>query len=961
MFVCLFSRFYGVQTKLRPLDIAVKCLPDRLSLFENKAINVYPKSLVKLNLRYTELRERCYGLSKECLKLSEELGDELHWNEIFVGLCANADRAFSEYERAAAFDDDKHIEPKSQNSSPSPYKISIKTKGDSMRSLALRDFAKVMSLLNGMVKQKAIKNPRLICKRDILQEKLNHIKQGGITSSYYILFDPTHSKSSMGRKSTLRARINATSSKYCLLPLPRKSKPGISQPTGYVDFAPVSSRNVSGASTESNTTTLSEDSMLSSTASHYRTTSSTSPFTSPASSPKPSVSLLKTPVLHGQDKIPGSNLTELSLHQHDDIPATSFAGENVTTTTPPTPPYISTIHQFNAEYEGDSKSQIDLAYDRPTSATRSTASNDSKVTPTQPQAPFVNLPDPFVTEFSPDDSSKQSTVKNIYNSSRLISIPAYVPPLQESPLVKAGHKLKSVFTHDKSLSPFSGLATESPTLDPRVVGTPDRIDSLISSPVTGSLTPTHLLPELEISPSKMAQPSPKYSVQIVGGVKRPLGNESATSSSAITTPSNKTSLMRGRKLSPVSRSRRSKNRSMDKSVKTSLFFPHDETTVTPGRVSQMHRYRNSNASVEDVDRAASVPSSALRFHKPSSSTSSRTFQIPAPQRLSNLFSGGELMFALDSPLSHKRQMSESVADEDAGKTGSTSGHSKRPSTSGFFARLSHTFTPETEFHIPSKKASPEASQSCPTYFSSSLALYPNNEDGVDPKDGRSGDGELCDEQQYSDSAKRYRVMPSNLVIHKAHGNQAVGDIISSTPRTATAEEEAESHGPVLEVAEYVQDQISNTSKGTVKDGSEGFLSGTPPLSLFIPFTRAHSRPSSVASFSSVFSYSSSLAGNTSSSNIDSGNNTSTSGNNRPQVYDSYIVPSPTAPTVFLSTLATEARLKKPRAGSGSTPMSRSNSSSSYESLKMYQNRHQHHSQSQLYTQHEQEQHQPTTH
>lgn len=77
-------------------------LSGRFGLFENKAINTYPSSLAKLTRRYSALKEKWNLASKECSKISDKLGKNSVWQNIFITLCEQAKSAMDNFKNGEA-------------------------------------------------------------------------------------------------------------------------------------------------------------------------------------------------------------------------------------------------------------------------------------------------------------------------------------------------------------------------------------------------------------------------------------------------------------------------------------------------------------------------------------------------------------------------------------------------------------------------------------------------------------------------------------------------------------------------------------------------------------------------------------------------------------------------------------------------------------------------------------------
>lgn len=337
------------------MDIAIKCLPDRLGIFEGKAINTYPKSLVQLTRRYTILKEQWYHLSKECHSLSEQLGDELHWNQLFVSLCTQAERCFADFEKFSS------AKQRDGNTYPA-NKVNNTNKAN--KATSLRYLTRTIQLLSTMVKFKVVKNPRLIRQKDQLQDKMNHIEQSN-NSGYYIMFGQRTSKSMIRKISS----PTTPSTKYCLFPLPKTSSKAdqISYRTHSIRrFRRRSIRNVSGSSDNTNITSTTEDTCV--TSPLHPSSNSASPSRSEEvsfSNPSVSFSSLGVKTTNGTKlTIPSNSQSpkqkrrdtpDISLYQsftpsksqihgkrssHSSNSGTVDVAANITSA-PPTPPYNS--------------------------------------------------------------------------------------------------------------------------------------------------------------------------------------------------------------------------------------------------------------------------------------------------------------------------------------------------------------------------------------------------------------------------------------------------------------------------------------------------------------------------------------------------------------------------------------------------------------------------------------------
>lgn len=149
------SKCYTVLTNLKLLEISVKCIPKRIALFEDKAINVYPRAVVKLARRFNTLLEAVYKISKDCHDATETFCSKSFWDQIFVGLCAKANYLSKEYRKLG--------------SSLQNEKISLGSdeKNLEKRHTTLSLLKKVMNLL------KLIKQNKLVTDSGILSQVIS--------------------------------------------------------------------------------------------------------------------------------------------------------------------------------------------------------------------------------------------------------------------------------------------------------------------------------------------------------------------------------------------------------------------------------------------------------------------------------------------------------------------------------------------------------------------------------------------------------------------------------------------------------------------------------------------------------------------------------------------------------------------------------------------------------------------
>lgn len=159
------NRLYSILTNLRPLDIAIKCLPKRINLFENQAINLYPRAIVKLARRYNSLLEILYRLSKECNDITESFGKNNLWDQIFKGLCAHANSLLKEHGKSTQFE---QTEERSFQGTK---------KSEEKRRYTVLLVNKVLNLLVAIKQKRLIKDLTLLSQTASIENKLRRIEK----------------------------------------------------------------------------------------------------------------------------------------------------------------------------------------------------------------------------------------------------------------------------------------------------------------------------------------------------------------------------------------------------------------------------------------------------------------------------------------------------------------------------------------------------------------------------------------------------------------------------------------------------------------------------------------------------------------------------------------------------------------------------------------------------------------